>query len=103
MAIDRLLERIANVESTVESIKHDIGILIENLQTVQVISNNIINYLITVIISDNDGDRDAVIKEVKLLYNGIPDKLFNENMVPVIDKMIEVYNSTEDNDNNKLE
>jgi hypothetical protein len=48
------------------------------------------------IISDNDGDRDVVIKEVKFLYKGIPDKLFNENMVPVIDKMIEIYNSTDD-------
>ena len=96
MAIDRLLERIANVESGIETIKHDIGVLINNLQTVQIISNNIINYLISMIISDNDGDRELVIKEVKLLYNGIPDKVFNENMVPVIDKMIEIYNSTDD-------
>ena len=103
MAIDRLLERIANIESSIETIKHDIGILINNLQTVQCISNNIINYLISMIISDNDGDREVVIKEVKFLYKGIPDKLFNENMVPVIDKMIEIYNSTDDNDNNELE
>jgi hypothetical protein len=103
MAVDRLLERIANVESSVEAIKHDIGILIDNLQTVQCISNNIINYLISMIISDNDGDRDVVIKEVKFLYKGIPDKLFNENMIQVIDKMIEIYNSTDDNDNNEVE
>jgi hypothetical protein len=96
MAVDRLLERIANVESGVEAIKHDIGILIDNLQTVQCISNNIINYLISMIISDNDGDREVVIKEVKFLYKGIPDKLFNENMIPIIDKMIEIYNSTDD-------
>jgi hypothetical protein len=103
MAVDRLLERIANVESGVEAIKHDIGILIDNLQTVQCISNNIINYLISMIISDNDGDREVVIKEVKFLYKGIPDKIFNENMVPVIDKMIEIYNSTDNNDNKELE
>jgi hypothetical protein len=103
MAVDRLLERIANVESGVEAIKHDIGILIDNLQTVQCISNNIINYLISMIISDNDGDRETVIKEVKFLYKGIPDKIFNENMVPVIDKMIEIYNSTDNNDNKELE
>ena len=95
MAIDRLLERIANIESDIGSIKHDIGILINNLQTVQNVTNNINNYLISMIISENDGDREIILNEVKVLYKGVPDNIFNDNIVPIIDKMIEFYNNTE--------
>ena len=79
MAVDKVLARLTDVESSIEDIKHDIEVLKDNLQTVQNITSNINSFLFMKIVTENDGDREIILEEVKMLYQGTSEKSFNEN------------------------
>ena len=94
MAVNKLLEKVTNLESSIEEIKQYIKVLMDNLQIVQNVTDNINSYLIMKIVTENNGDREIILEEVKMLYQGTSEKSFNENIVPMIDEMIAIYNTS---------
>jgi hypothetical protein len=62
MAVDKALEKVTDLESSIEEIKHYIKVLMDNLQAVQNVTDNINSYLIMKIVTENNGDREIILE-----------------------------------------
>lgn len=90
--IDATLLRITSLEKEIQELKQGLGQSFLHQQSMQQMLKDMYNYLVIKSIINNKGNRDAIIEEMKLMNNSVPEKSFNATVLPLIDRNLEIYN-----------
>lgn len=90
--IDDKLMRIIGIENDLKDIKQAVGQAFVQIQATNRMLSDIFNYLVVKSVLSHNGNRDAVIEEMKLLNRSVSDADFNKMVIPLIDANIKVYN-----------
>ena len=96
MIDDRLL-RITALEKDLNETRQAMALLQVQYGAVNKMLVDIFNYLMVKSVIENEGNRDAVIEEMRLMNKTASDADFERMVIPAIDEHIRVYNENKDN------
>ena len=91
MALEPILLRLAAVEKDIKELKEGLGLAFAQIQAVNRMVGDHLNFLIVKSILEHKGDRDLIIENVRLLTRNTPDTEFDKFIIPMIDANIKVY------------
>ena len=89
--IDSTLLRLTAIEKDVKELKEGLGLAFAQIQAVNRMVGDHLNFLVVKSILEHKGDRDVIIEDVRLLVRSTPDAEFDKFIIPMIDANLKVY------------